>query len=69
MLVMFNHSILPFRRTRNDRWAIVCLDCCTTTYDFSMTKGVAIVSQDHRGEVRVFSPMDGLTRQSEVVLG
>lgn len=66
---MFMHSLLPFRRVKAGNWSIICLDCCTVTYDFSMTKGVTTVSQDHRGEVRVFPPMDGLTRQSEVVLG
>lgn len=62
MLNMFhqilNHTLLPFRKVNVGPWAIICLDCCTVTYDLHMEKGVARVSDVHRGEVRVFSPME-----------
>lgn len=63
---LFHHTVLPFRRVPVGPWArvpvgpwaIICLDCCTLTYNPHMEKGVAKVSEVHHGEVRVFSPME-----------
>lgn len=54
---IFNHTLLPFRKVNAGPWAVICLDCCTVTYNPHMEKAVAEVSDVHRGEVRVFSPM------------
>lgn len=55
---IFDHTLLPFRKVNAGPWAVICLDCCTVTYDPHMAKAVAKVSDVHRGEVRVFSPME-----------
>lgn len=65
---LFNHTLLPFRKVPAGPWAIICLDCCTVTYDVQMTLGVAKVSDIHRGEIRVFSPME-LPQVPRTVLG
>jgi hypothetical protein len=66
---VFHHTVLPFRRVKAGPWAVICLECCTTTNGLDMTQTVAKVSETHRGEIRVFSPMEVVATKSRTMLG